>query len=194
MGMRMPYIEEVHHRTGSNVLVVSYRGYGLSGGETDEGGMKEDALTIVDYAMSRNEIDKRRVFLLGVSFGGAVAINTAVYTRHKLAGVIVDNTFTSLDDLIDAKITPCLRKLLFRNHWRSIDIIRKVTVPMLFFTGLQDKMIPPEHSLRLYEMAVNCEFKEKHDFQEGVHKDLFLTDIEKYFSDFNDFINKAIRP
>jgi hypothetical protein len=44
MGMRMPFIEALYHRTQCNILVVSYRGYGLSGGYPDEEKMKSDTL------------------------------------------------------------------------------------------------------------------------------------------------------
>ena len=67
-----------------------------------------------------------------------------------------------------------LRKLLSRNHWQSIEIIRDVTSPILFLTGYiaysifpnyilgtLDPVVPCHHSEKLYDAAVKAEFRQK---------------------------------
>jgi hypothetical protein len=75
---------------------VSYRGYGLSGGYPDEEKMKSDTLvnwfisilshqTIIDYIIGRQDVNKKQIYLLGVSFGGANAIFGASMSSHKVS-------------------------------------------------------------------------------------------------------------
>jgi len=62
-----------------NILVVAYRGYSASEGKPEETGICEDARATVEYALTRDDvINREKVFLLGRSLGGAVAIHTAM--------------------------------------------------------------------------------------------------------------------
>ena len=67
-----------------------------------------------------------------------------------------------------------LRKLLSRNHWQSIEVIRDVTSPILFLIGYiaygifinyklgaLDPVVPCHHSQKLYDAAIKAEFKQK---------------------------------
>jgi hypothetical protein len=58
-----------------NIICVAYRGYSHSEGTPTEAGIKLDALSISNYVKSCEKINKERVFLLGRSLGGAVALN-----------------------------------------------------------------------------------------------------------------------
>lgn len=57
-----------------NVLIVGYRGYGHSEGYPNEDGLEIDAEAIFQYALDHPEINHERIFILGRSLGGAVAI------------------------------------------------------------------------------------------------------------------------
>lgn len=58
-----------------NIICVAYRGYSHSEGKPSEAGIKLDALAISSYVKTCDKINKERVFLLGRSLGGAVALN-----------------------------------------------------------------------------------------------------------------------
>ena len=85
----------------ANVLLLDYRGYGNSSGTPSERGLQQDALAALAFVQSRPDLDPRRVFLYGASLGGAVALwlATEVGARAGVAGVVVENTFTSIPDL-----------------------------------------------------------------------------------------------
>ena len=52
-------------------------------------------------------------------------------------GLVIENPFASMDEMIDRKIKISLiRKLVLRNNWRNIDNISKVTCPIQILTGI----------------------------------------------------------
>ena len=62
-----------------NVLLVEYRGFGLSEGAPSENGFYLDAEAALDYIFSRNDVDKNKIMLFGQSIGGAVAIDAGLF-------------------------------------------------------------------------------------------------------------------
>lgn len=70
----------------------------------------------------------------GRSLGGAVALYALNEMKeHKVRGLILENTFTSISDVVD-NIFPFLslfKNMILRINWRSIDRIEKSN--QLFF-------------------------------------------------------------
>jgi len=83
------------------VLILAYRGYGDSEGTPSEDGLKLDADATLEYAQSRDDIDNDRIFIFGRSLGGAVAIQLAMVHSNSIKGLIIENTFTSIGDMVD---------------------------------------------------------------------------------------------
>lgn len=67
--------------------------------------------------------------------GGAVALSVLTSALgNKVAGAIIENTFTSISEMVDLMF-PYLRflkRLVLRNHWPSIDRIGRLQLPILF--------------------------------------------------------------
>lgn len=102
----------------------------------------QDSYAIMEYAHSyAQEHGNMPVYIIGRSLGGAVAINLASqeYFSDKIQGLVLENTFTNISDMIDA-VMPPLRyfKFLQRNHWPSIDRIAKIKCPILFVKSMRD--------------------------------------------------------
>jgi abhydrolase domain-containing protein 13 len=69
----------------ANVLLLDYRGYGLSEGTPSEEGLLNDADAVLDFALLRRDvIDPSKIFLFGRSLGGAVAVHLAVRREAKV--------------------------------------------------------------------------------------------------------------
>ena len=85
---------------GVNVLIVSYRGYGASEGEPGEAGMILDAEAAWQYLQKRPDVNKKTIFVFGRSLGGAVAISLAQKYGDEMCGLIVENTFTCISDMV----------------------------------------------------------------------------------------------
>lgn len=116
---------------------------------------------MLDYIFSREDIDRSKIVVQGRSLGGSVAIHSIVDTPHKLAGAILENTFTSIPDMVD-KLFPMvkmLKKFVLRISWDSLSIIDKVKCPLLFIKATNDELVPPEHMNALFANAVSSKSK-----------------------------------
>ena len=91
------------HKLGFAVFIVSYRGYGLSDGEfPSEALLYADAVASWNYLVVKKRINPKKIYIYGLSIGGAVAIDLAV--RHpNAAGLIVESTFTSIIEVARQK-------------------------------------------------------------------------------------------
>jgi abhydrolase domain-containing protein 13 len=144
--------------------MVEYRGYGNSEGRPSESGLIRDARAALDFLHLRQDINRDRIFVFGRSLGGAVSIALASLESSRICGLLVENTFTSIDDMVvvlaqqrgageRAKwMYPFLRFFL-RSNWHSYKRIEQVRVPILFLSGLDDELIPPAHMRKLFDLA-----------------------------------------
>ena len=158
----MDFIFKMYYKVGCNFFIMAYRGYSNSEGVPSETGIKLDAHAAMEYIMSRTDvIDTKKVFVMGRSLGGAVATYVLASGDYKVRGAILENTFTSIDDMVD-KIFPYVsffKRWILRNHWRTIDLVGKLSVPILFIIAQKDELVPPEMSERLYNKASLSEKK-----------------------------------
>lgn len=102
IGHRIPIAQVLVESLGCNVLMLEYRGYGLSTGVPDETGLNIDAQTGLDYIRERAETMDTKILVYGQSIGGAVAINLVAKNQDQgdIAGLILENTFLSIRKLI----------------------------------------------------------------------------------------------
>jgi fermentation-respiration switch protein FrsA (DUF1100 family) len=86
----------------ANVLIISYRGYGNSTGYPSESGLMLDAEGTFNHIFTKLEnIDRAKIFIFGRSLGGAVGIYAASLKRWDIKGIILENTFTSIPEMVD---------------------------------------------------------------------------------------------
>ncbi len=113
--------------------------------------------------------------------------------KYDIKGLILENTFTSMSDLID-RIFPFLKhvkKFLLKNHWPSKNRIKNINIPILFFMSAKDELIPIEHMKELYSRAESAKFKSKLIIKDGTHNESWIKDGKKYFSKFGRFLKKC---
>ena len=97
--------------------------------------MEQDAIDTLEFLKEQPEIDPNGIILHGRSLGGAVA--TYLASEAEVAGVILENTFTSLTNIGDS-ICPLVKifeKEVVSEPWPSIDRIHKIKCPMLFVSS-----------------------------------------------------------
>ena len=75
---RLQFAKAFYTYSSSNVLLLEYRGCGLSRGKPSEKGLYLDAKAAIDYAFSRDDLDKSKINLFGENIGAAVAINAGL--------------------------------------------------------------------------------------------------------------------
>lgn len=140
---------------GFSVFLIDYRGYGDSQGQfPTEAEVYRDAQAAWDYLVQRRRIEPADIFIYGHSLGGAIAIDLAV-RQPQAAGVMVENTFTSLREMADRESIYRLFPVdwLLNHRFDSLSKLRLLQVPLLLIHGLADRTVPPEMGQRLYEAA-----------------------------------------
>lgn len=102
IGYRLPIAKILENELRCNVLMLQYRGYGLSSGSPNEKGLMIDAQTGLEYIRHRHELRGTKIVIYGQSIGGAVAIGLAAKNQKQgdIAALILENTFTSIRKLI----------------------------------------------------------------------------------------------
>ncbi|GAB7353266.1 hypothetical protein MBLNU459_g3773t1 [Dothideomycetes sp. NU459] len=193
IGHRLPIAKVLVNDLGCNVLMVQYRGYGLSTGNPNEKGLKVDAQTGLDYFRQRDDLKRTKLVIYGQSLGGAVSISLVERNQASgdIAALILENTFLSIQKMIP-NVMPVAKFLapLCHQVWPSEEMIPKIKdVPILFLSGLRDEIVPPAHMKRLFNL---CESKPK-VWKELPHGDHNSSVAEPgYFYFINDFINEYV--
>jgi fermentation-respiration switch protein FrsA (DUF1100 family) len=135
---------------GFDVLLFDYRGYGRSSGRPDERGTYRDARAALAALLRRPGVDRGRVFYLGESLGGAVALALAVGCPPR--GLILQSTFTSIRDAARAHY-PFIPTVLIPDAYPSLRLIGRLTVPVLVLHGDRDDIVPLAHGQALFAAA-----------------------------------------
>ncbi|MEA5534995.1 alpha/beta hydrolase [Crocosphaera sp. XPORK-15E] len=141
---------------GFSVLIIDYRGYGRSQGDfPTESEIYRDAQVAWDYLIEQRKVKPQNIFLYGHSLGGAVAIDLGV-RKPQAAGIIVENTFTSMRDMMDYlgsfyQLFPA--DLILHQRFDSLSKLRLLQIPLLLIHGTSDRTVPAYMSERLFKAA-----------------------------------------
>ena len=173
VGHRLPIGKVLSESLGCHVFMVEYRGYGHSTGAPSEDGLSIDGQTALDYVRSHEELKKTKIVVYGQSLGGAVAVKLVQANQNAgdIAGVILENTFTSIRKLIPTVMPPAKFIASWcHQRWSSDETITKMTnknIPILFLSGLRDEIVPPVMMKTLFDA---CPTKKVwKDFANGDH-------------------------
>jgi len=135
-------------RLGCDVLLLDYRGYGLSEGRPSERGVGLDARAALAHLVEVRGVPEGRIVLFGRSLGGAVAVELAA--DRAFAGVVLESTFTNLRDMARRLLGPLGRLV---SGFESSDRIAGLRAPLLQFHGDRDEIVPFELGRALFEAA-----------------------------------------
>eukprot|EP01100_Stratorugosa_tubuloviscum_P003763 TRINITY_DN190_c0_g3_i1.p1 TRINITY_DN190_c0_g3~~TRINITY_DN190_c0_g3_i1.p1 ORF type:complete len:296 (+),score=110.70 TRINITY_DN190_c0_g3_i1:162-1049(+) len=189
---RIPYAQMMYDKLKVNVVLATYRGYGVNKGSPSERGFKLDSQAVLDDLITRSEIDNKKILLFGTSIGGAVALNLAATNPNKITGLILENTFTHLEDMIDV-VFPILKKFkpFLRNKWPNRDLINTIDVPILFISGRADELVPPYMMDRLAQLA-KPELSQMICVDGGTHNETILLSRKWIFTPIDTFVSTAV--
>ena len=146
---RLPNAAELV-RLGCSVLLLDYRGYGLSDGRPSEAGAYADARAGLGHLIDQRGFPTDRVVVFGRSLGGAIAVDLA--RDRELAGVILESTFTSVADIARGVGGPLLGALA-GHRFDSASKIARIRAPLLFFHGDRDEVVDYALGRRLFDAA-----------------------------------------
>lgn len=196
IGFRIDTIQQFVVELKFNVFILSYRGYGNSDGSPSEAGLQSDVRAAVKFVFEEASIDTSKVFLFGRSLGGAAAVYAASQMRdYQFSGLILENTFTSLDELVDYLMPKIawMKALVLRNHWSSISRIHSITCPIMFVSGREDELVPASQMDRLYNAATGAAFRRLYQVPDGNHNMTWRQAGNDYIPWFRDFTEACLK-
>ena len=182
---RVDNIAGLHGRLGVSILIIDYRGYGLSEGSPTEQGTYLDAEAAVAHALSRPDVDPERVVLFGRSLGCVVAAEMAV--RHDAYAIVLESPFTSV--LAMAKRAyPFLPGvgLLVGNMYDTLDKVARIDAPIMVLHGDSDEIVPFEMGREVFEAA--SEPKRFYIIRGAGHNDTYAVGGAPYLDALGSFL------
>jgi len=140
IGHRVTELARMHDALGVSILLVSYRGYGLSEGSPSEQGLYADAEAALAYLQSRPDVDAERLVYFGRSLGSAVAVDLA--SKQEPLALVLEASFPDLPWL-SRQVYPWLPLWRFVHaQFDSAAKAARVTVPVLLIHGDADEVVP----------------------------------------------------
>jgi pimeloyl-ACP methyl ester carboxylesterase len=185
---RLPNAAELM-RLGCHVLLLDYRGYGLSEGSPDEPGVYADARAGLAHLGDAIGIPERRTVVFGRSLGGAVAVD--LVQDRAIAGLILESTFPSLSAMTASLFGASLASLT-PTRFDSESKIERLQVPLLFFHGDRDEIVPYELGRRLFDVAP--EPKAFETIRGAGHNDTVQVGGRPYFERIRRFLDEVAPP
>ena len=141
---------------GYQLFLMEYRGFGTSEGSASHEAVALDAHTAFLYLIGREDVTNRPLLVLGQSYGGQLAINVAATYPEEVDVLITEGAFTSFQD-IAVYSTPWIGKpftwAVFRNPYRSTELIKEASMPKLIIHSQDDEVVPFFMGEELFEQA-----------------------------------------
>lgn len=138
-----------------NVLIYEYTGYTYTNPEyyfsnsaPREKYIYEDIDAAFEYLINIKEIKPKNIILYGRSLGTGPTIDLA--SRVKVGGVILQSAFLSA-----FKVALNLRFDICGDQFLNYKKIDKIECPVLLIHGVDDEIVPFEHSVQLHELCKN---------------------------------------
>ncbi len=159
-------MDHLRRELDATVLIFDYRGYGQSEGRPHEAGIVADGKAAHRWLADRTGIATDQVVLVGRSLGGGVAVASAAELSAK--ALVLQSTFARMVDTA-AELYPWLPiRLVMRNRYDSLALIKEFDGPVLQSHGTADKLIPYHQAQQLFD-AVRSDSKKWFDVPGGSH-------------------------
>jgi fermentation-respiration switch protein FrsA (DUF1100 family) len=153
--LQIDWAEKIVMHTGMAVMLAEYRGYAGLSGKPGYAASQLDADAAYTYARDHLHIPANRIAFFGHSLGTAVAAELAM--RHRPSALLLQSPFTSARDmariLIGRRPSEFTWNLVSRIHFNTIDIVKKLDVPVSVAHGERDGLIPLEMGKAVFSAA-----------------------------------------
>lgn len=130
-----------------SLLLVNYRGFGLSDGEPSQQALFADAERIYDWGLSRPGVDPDQVVVWGRSLGSGVAVYLA--SRRPVTALILTTPYDSVATVAKQRYPFVPVDWLLHHPFDSLSRAPSIDVPVLAVAAEKDRVIPLAHTLSL---------------------------------------------
>jgi hypothetical protein len=160
-------------------------GYGMSSGKPSEANLYATAAVAFDYLTRTRGVKSKRIVSVGWSLGAAVAIDLAA--RKSVAGLVVFNAFTTLDEMAHRIVPYVPTDLILKYRFDNLAEIKSIVCPIFICNGLKDTLVPAEMSDRLAAAAKGPVTRVR--VAEADHNGIFSADPEAVFPALGRFLD-----
>ncbi|MBF0624975.1 MAG: alpha/beta fold hydrolase [Magnetococcales bacterium] len=180
----------IYNQVGATLLVVDFRGYGISDGTPTGSALMADAQAAWDHLPRLEEqenLQPAQRLVMGRSMGSAAALAVAERAGASLDGLIIESGFAFTLDLLERLGCPPLGAYSEGDGFRTLEKISRVTAPTLIIHGAQDWIIPPGDGQALAE---SCPAPRKGLLliPNAGHNDLMMVGFQAYFQAIRDLM------
>lgn len=176
---------------GLSVLIIDYRGYGLSSGPfPSEAAMYADAAAAWQHLVQDRGFNPEQIVIFGHSIGGAIAIDLAI-AQPSAAALIVEGSFTSMAAMARQSGYGWVPiRWILHQRFDSLSKLHRLQMPVFFIHGLADEAVPAEMSRHLYEAAPDP--KDLWLVPGASHNDVLPTAGLDYLNRVHQFLREAV--
>ena len=179
---KIKYFEEY------NFILVDYPGYGLSEGKPKEENVLDTGISLYDYAVTLDCVDKDNIMIMAYSIG--TGVGTYVASKRDVSGLILiapyDNYTSICNGVLNVFHGPF--KYLKRYKLESDKFAEDVKVSPLIVTSTDDKLIKKSYTDRLITHFDNIE---RVKVFEGIgHNDYWAQ--EELYDEMYNYLQKRI--
>lgn len=167
-------------KNGRGVFIVSYRGYGKSEGSPTEAGLYEDGRAAIKW-LNEQGYKNEQIILYGESLGTGVATEMA-YEFNNFKALILEAPYISIAQIAQELYPFIPAKILTKDKFDNLKKIDQIKIPILFFHGRKDNVVPFAHGVAVYEKAIAP--KEAIYFDDVGHNDFNIDDLAKRIDQF----------
>ena len=135
-----------------NVIIVEYPGYSIYKAKKNAETMCNDSLIVYDFIKRKFNLQDKDIYVIGRSIGTGPSVYLATHRTPK--ALILISPFKSIKSIKNKFISYFLLDI-----FKSIELIDKVSCPVLFIHGKNDHLIKPSHSEELKKKSKNLNNK-----------------------------------
>jgi fermentation-respiration switch protein FrsA (DUF1100 family) len=165
----------------ASVLIFDYPGYGKSTGVPTEAGCYAAADVMWDHHTGERHADPRRMILVGVSLGGAMATDLAARQPHR--ALVLLKAFASVPDMAQSMYPWLPARYFVRSRFDNLSNIARCPGPTFILHNRHDTLVPFRHGELLFAAA--REPKRLYIQDEGDHEAGLPDD---FFAQLRDFL------
>jgi uncharacterized protein len=169
--------------SGVNVLLIDYRGFGLSTGSPSEEGMYEDSIAAFHFIQDRLGFENKNIFILGRSIGSAAAIHVA--SEKDIGGLVLISPMASGRDVMN-RLGLWLLSWMAGSSFDNRSMVEDVTAPVLIVHGNKDRIVKIASGKKLYDamLMTNKQFVEIQGAGHNNMMNIFEKRLWKMVSEF----------
>ncbi|MCP3900691.1 MAG: alpha/beta hydrolase [Desulfobacteraceae bacterium] len=170
--------------TGVNVLIVDYRGFGLSTGLPTEEGMYKDSVAAFHFIQNQLGFDNKKIFILGRSIGSAAAIHVA--SERDIGGLMLISPLASGKDVIN-KLGLWWLSWMVGSSFDNQSLAQNLTVPILIVHGSEDRVVKIASGKKLYDAILTTD-KRFVEIEGAGHNNLMNLFEDRLWQTVSEFI------